>query len=362
MKDLQSYFDKAKRDDDLISKEEINDIITNIDRRNQAKPWLHIPPIFKTHLFIYVSLTFSIMLIATILSVVMLQTTPKTEQVYVPESQQRLMKLVSALNQVEENGSIKIVLFNKTEALQKKLVKATNVIPAHLRSKFELTMEKLEQVGILFKENAIVFEGNVKGHGYIALRIGATSHSVQIEERERIGVKTYESYPWFLSDEHGKQGVRYQFDSEPDVKMTNEFFENTLDQLIPIQVNRPGFKKTIFWFRQTDELMKVLESSANVLSDNPQPEQQVSTIKLELYPTITKGKVTANTTALEKTKFEISVLNSSGEVLDIPVKNQTLEPGDHNFEFDLSAYENGLYFIRVKSHPGLVTIHRLFKK
>jgi hypothetical protein len=288
MKDLQSYFNQAKKQEVLISREKINDMIIDIDRQRQSSTQtFDFPPILKTRQFIYVSLTFSIMLIAAILSVVMIQTTPTAEQVYVPESQQRLLQLVNALNQIEQSNSVKVLPFRETGALAKKVVEAKNVVPIHLRSKFELSESKLAQIGITFRPNEIIYEGNVKGHGYITFSISVNgSRAVSLSENQHDGVKIYESYPWFLSDETGYQGVRYRFDNEPELKMTNEFFENTLDQLIPIQINRPGFTKVIFWYQQTDELMKVLESSANILPEQGQQrKEQVSTIKLELYPT-----------------------------------------------------------------------------
>lgn len=175
------------------------------------------------------------------------------------------------------------------------------------------------------------------------------------------------TYPWFMTDQAGYQGLQYRFREEPALKNTSTFFLNTVDELIPIEINRPGFEKIIFWFSQTPELMNILESAARTsklteIGEDRATDKTTATIQLEIFATITRGDVHVIVDVIKKQKLEISLLNSSGEILQIPVDNLVLEKGDHPFSMDLSPFSNGLYFIRIKSDPGVTTIHRLFKQ
>jgi hypothetical protein len=221
-------------------------------------------------------------------------------------------------------------------------------------------------LGITFSDHLIRYEGNVIGKGYVSFSVEKNkSVSVSVDDVERTGVNQYIFYPWFLSDEDGSQSVRYRFDNEDALKMTNSFFFSVIDQLIPIQVTRAGFQKVIFWYSQTPELMSILESSAMISDNSARMEdahEKRKTIEIQIFPTITKGSVQIIAKVLKEQDLEISVLNSSGGVMLVPVNNQTFKEGQHNFSTDLSNFNNGLYFVRIKSNPGLVTIHRLFKE
>ena len=85
-------------------------------------------------------------------------------------------------------------------------------------------------------------------------------------------------------------------------------------------------------------------------------------LQIEIFPTITKGEVQVIANVVKKQKLEIAVLNSAGEILQILINEQVLNKGDHHFTLDLSTLREGLYFVQIKSDPGLTTIHRLFKE
>jgi hypothetical protein len=113
--------------------------------------------------------------------------------------------------------------------------------------------------------------------------------------------------------------------------------------------------------------MKILESAAMISNNtgtlpSESPDKGNRTIQIEIFPTITEDHVQVIAKVLKQQKLEMSLLNSSGEVVQVPVNNRVLKEGDHNFSMDLSTFRRGLYFVRIKSDPGLITIHRLFKK
>ena len=201
------------------------------------------------------------------------------------------------------------------------------------------------------------------GKGYVSFLVkGIWSRSVTIKSKEK-GVPEYSFYPWFMSDENGLQTVRYQFDGEDSLKMTNAFFASVVDQLIPVQVNRFGISNTIFWFAQTPELMRILESAAQVseTDDTYTAEKREASPDIQLFPTISKGPVTVTAKIFREQNLEIAVLSSSGEVLKV-VNKPRLTSGEHNVELDFTELKRGLYFVRIKSTPGLTTMHRVFKE
>ncbi|MBT1696058.1 T9SS type A sorting domain-containing protein [Fulvivirgaceae bacterium PWU4] len=368
MKKLEDYFQKAKDQEPLMNIGEVENLLSKSHAPfvTRAEAFLNL---FRKEKKLYPSLIAFTMLTFFIISLVFLQDTFKQQaeqEVFIPESQKRITRLVNNLSENSTHPSIQLKPIGGSQA------KANKHIPTHLGSAFELSEEKLKLLGITFDVDRITYEGNVKGSGYVAFNVGpaitGNGKSVIIDDNQKAGIREYDFYPWFLSDEVGHQTVRYRFDNEPALKMTNAFFYSAIDDLIPIQIQRDGFKKVIFWFSSTPKLLSLLESAANVDAGNsPRPykeglEQKKATINIELYPTITTGRVEVKTVVSKAQKLEISVLSSSGEVVLIPVALQSLKEGDHNFSFDLSGFNNGLYFVRIKSAPGLITIHRLFKE
>jgi hypothetical protein len=368
MKDLEDYFNAARKTEPPQSLQEIKNII---NRTEQPQSFSNIDQLFyKRKSFIYLSLTISTMLLTLIISLIAFQDPKSSDQeVFIPDSQQRLVRLVKGITIDSTSSAIRLSpVGRKTVYLSKDSViavqKAVESIPLHLRSTLQLPNETLILLGIIITDFNIRYEGNVKGSGFVSFYVNATHHSTSVEDGQRKGVKEYDFYPWFLTDENGKQRVRYQFNNEPPLKMTNEFFSNTMDQLIPIKVASPDGGNVIFWFSQTDALMRILESAASVPIDSGPKENEdtsASSLEIQLYPTITKGEVNVTLKTLKKQQLEISVLNGSGEVIQVPVKNQTLDEGDHYFQMDLSRFEKGLYFVRVQSQPGITTVHRIFK-
>lgn len=356
MKNLEDYFNAAKKTEPMQSLQEIENMISR-HRAKQGHSIFNLDNLFyKRKSFIYLSLTFSTMLLAAILSLVMLPFQQEQEQeVFIPSSQQRIMHLVNELNRADQ--AIKVSQLGQT------VFKDTQAVPKHMRSALSLSTETMQLLGITISATEIKYEGNIKGLGFLSFAVTSKHHSGQVDENQHKGFKEYDFYPWFLSDETGKQRVRYQFDNEPPLKMTNAFFTNVMDQLIPIEVRSPGGGNVIFWFSQSDALMQILESAANLTTSpsvNTQNEPKTNSLEIELYPTITTGVVDVNLNALKKQDVEISVLNGSGEVLKV-YKNENLKEGGHSLKMDLSEFQKGLYFVRVHSQPGITTIHRIFK-
>lgn len=369
MKDLDQYFDKATRQKEIVPLPEIDEILSLKEQHVQNHSPNLLYALFHRREFGFATLSIFAVLLASITVFLVVEDRAQVDQeVFVPQAQRRVMHLVNSISASPKYGEITISQFGS----------GTNpditVIPIHLRSKFELSEDKLKLLGITFTDTLVKYEGNVKGKGYVRFSVPKASAEAPFFDTRvligptRAGIKEYDFYPWFLTDENGLQGSRYQFGGrEPAGKMTNSFFLNAIDELIPIQIDRPGFKKVIFWFSQTPQLMNILESAAMIsknteILDNPKTDRTNRTIQIEIFPTITKGDVQVIANVLKEQKLEISLLNSSGEVLQVPVNNQVLEEGDHNFSMDLSTFEKGLYFVRIKSDPGLITIHRLFKE
>ena len=368
MKDLDEYFDKAARQKEIVPLSQIDEMLSLKERHAQGQSQSSFYTLFQRKEFSFVTITIFTMLLVSIVVFLIVQDKDRVDQeVFIPQAQRRLLHLVKNISDRPENQGIKISQFG-TDANPE-----VTGIPIHLRSKFELSEDQLKLLGIRFYDEYIQYEGNVKGSGYVAFRILRTDVNppakfsfLEASGEHRPGVKEYEFYPWFMTDEAGYQGFRYRFKNEPALKTTSSFFLNVIDELIPIQIDRPGFKKVIFWFSQTPELMNILESAARIstnaeVPDGPGTDNTNRTILIEIYPTITKGEVQVNAKVLKKQKLEITLLNSSGEVVQTAVNNQVLEEGDHQFSLDLSTFRKGLYFVRIKSDPGLITIHRLFK-
>jgi hypothetical protein len=363
MKDLDQYFDKAARQEEIVTLSEISEILSRQDQNVQNRstnPWY---ALFQRRETGFAALAiFAVLLGCVIVFLGIPDRSHVDQEVFVPQTQRRVMRLVNSISANPKNGKITVSQFGTDTSPDE------TIIPIHLRSKFELSEDKLKLLGITFTDTLIKYEGNVKGKGYVSFSVLKTiSTSVSVDDKQKPGVKEFEFYPWFLSDEAGFQGVRYRFDNEPALKMTQSFFYDVIDQLIPIQVNRPGFKKVIFWFSQTPELMNILESAAMIsknteILDDVNIDRTNRTIQIEIFPTITKGEVQVIANVLMKQTLEIALLNSGGEILQIPINQQVLNKGDHHFTMDLSTLKRGLYFVRIKSDPGLTTIHRLFKE
>lgn len=369
MKDLDQYFDKAARQEEIVSLAEIAQILSRLKQDVQDHPTNPLYALFHRREIRFAALGIFAVLLGSI--VVFLSVHDRSnagQEVFVPQTQRRVMHLVNSIAASSENREITVSQFGSETTPD------VTAIPIHLRSKFELSEEKLKLLGITFTDTLIRYEGNVKGKGYLRLLVPKGAAEAPIFDSRvligptRAGAKEYAFYPWFLTNDNGLQGSRYQFGGrEPAGKMTNSFFLNAIDQLIPIQVKRPGFEIAIFWFSQTPELMNILESAAMIsknteIQNSPKTDRTNRTIQIEIFPTITKGDIQVVAKVLKKQKLEIAVLNSSGEVLQIPVNNQVLAEGDHKLAIDLSTFRKGLYFIRLKSDPGLITIHRLFKE
>ncbi|MEX1238242.1 MAG: T9SS type A sorting domain-containing protein [Cyclobacteriaceae bacterium] len=368
MKDLDHYFNKAKEEREIISLEEIRAALPGRQRtaQSQSRPLLHM--LFRRKELRFAAVGVFILLLGCMLIVSVLRDEDLDHEVFVPPAQRRVMHLVKNVSARPENEQIKVSQFGSDANPE-----ATG-IPIHLRSKFELSDEQLELLGIRFYDDYIRYEGNVAGSGYLSfgvLRAGAKwppdVYPLEVSDGPRAGVKEYQFYPWFMTDEAGYQGFRYRFNNEPALKTSSKFFLNVIDELIPIQIDRPSFKKVIFWFSQTPELMDILESAAKMterpeITEDRSTTETRTTVGIEIFPTITKGGVQVVANILKKQKLEIAILNSSGEILQIPVNNQLLEKGHHTFSMDLSTFRKGLYFVRIKSDPGLITIHRLFKE
>jgi hypothetical protein len=369
MKDLDQYFDKAARQEEIVSLAEIAEILSRQEQNVKNHPTNPLYALFHRRETGFAALAiFAVVLGSIIVFLRVPDRSHADQEVFVPQTQRRVMHLVNNIAASPENGEIAVSQFGSDTN------PGATAIPIHIRSKFELSEDKLNLLGITFTDTLIKFEGNVKGKGYLRLSVSkAAAEAPFFDSRvligpTRAGLKEYEFYPWFLTNDNGMQGSRYQFGGrEAAGKMRNSFFLNAIDELIPIQIDRPGFKKVIFWFSQTPELMNILESAARIsenteIPDDANADKTNRTIQIELFPTITKGDVQVVANVLKEQKLEIALLNSSGEVLQVPVNQQVLNKGDHHFTMDLSTLRKGLYFVRIKSDPGLTTIHRLFKE
>lgn len=370
MKDLDKYFEKAAKQKEIVSLPEIDEMLSLKTQRTWSKRLLLFSDLFQGRGFRFASWGMAIVVFGAIAFLAVNDRVGTDQEVFIPKTQRRVMHLVKTISDHPKNQEITISPFGVNAN------DGTTNIPIHLRSKFKLSEGKLKLLGITFTDELIKYEGNAKGKGYVRFSVpkaGAKAPFSTIDIRLligpiRAGVKEYGFYPWFLTDENGCQGPRYQFGGrEPEGKMTNSFFLNAIDELIPVQIDRSGFPTVIFWFSQTPELMNILESAAMIskraelLEDSGSHERR-RTIEIEIFPTITKGEVQVIVNVLKKQKLEVTLLNSSGEVLQVPVTNRLLDEGHHNFSMDLSALRKGLYFVRIQSSPGLTTIHRLFKE
>jgi hypothetical protein len=363
MKNLDQYFNKAREEREIIPLAEIEEILSLKGKHAQSQSNGLLHTLFQRKEFRLATISaFTLLLGSAVVFMAVQDKTNVGQEVFIPHAQRRVMHLVKNISARPQNAEIRISQFGSNTNPK------VTAIPIHLRSKFELSEDKLKLLGIRFTDELIKYEGNVKARGYVSFSVLTNiTTSVTVDDRQWAGVKEYEFYPWFLTDQAGHQGVKYKFDNEPALKMTNSFFYNVIDQLIPIQVTRPGFKKVIFWFSQTPELMKILESAAMVSNNaGTLPDESADkgnrTIQIEIFPTITEDHVQVIVKVLKQQKLEISLLNSSGEVVQVPVNNKVLKEGDYNFSMDLSTFRKGLYFVRIKPDPGLITIHRLFKK
>jgi|GEM_PF-6018986 len=363
MKDLDQYFEKAARQEEIVSLAEIAEMLSRPEQNVQNHPTNPWYAIFHRKETVFAALAIFAVLLGSIVVFLGVPDRSRVDQeVFVPQTQRRVMHLVSSISASPKNEKITVSQFGTDTSPD------GTTIPIHLRSKFELSEDRLKLLGITFTDTVVKYEANVKGKGYVSFSIEKTiSTSVSVDDKQKSGVKEFEFYPWFLSDEDGFQGVQYRFENEPALKMTKSFFYDAIDQLIPIQVNRPGFTKVTFWFSQTPELMDILESAAMIsenikIPDDETADKRNRTIEIEIFPTITRGEVQVIANVLEEQKLEIALLNSAGEILQIPIHQQVLNKGDHRFTMDLSTLGKGLYFVRIKSEPGLTTIHRLFKE
>lgn len=368
MKKIEDYLKNASEHKSIMSINEIEDTLILKTKKSRSNTDFTLHRIFQ---FIHenkLKLTLTTMLLTIIVSLFTIQDSIHQDQnIYIPESQQRIIQLVSLLNENKNKSIIKVSHFGN-EANEK-----SNNIPIHMRSKIELPNDKLKQLGIFMDDEKIIYEGNVVGSGYLKFEVrkenypkGYGSTSVTVDRYKQSSITEYTFYPWFLTDLNGKQSVRYSFDNEAELKMTDDFFLSTLDQLIPIQVSLKGFYPVIFWFSSSPELIKILESeskaSEKTISENKSYEKSSLSMEIEVFPTLLKTEVNIHANFRVKQPFEVLLLNPSGEIIQTIVKNQIMVAGEHNFSMDVSTLQSGLYFIRVQSENGRITFHRVFKE
>jgi hypothetical protein len=364
MKDLDEYFDKAARQGEIVPLAEISNLLSRKEPRAKNHAGDASRSFFRRREFAFAAFGMCVIVVGAIVLLSPVRHGRYAgQEVFVPLGQRRVMHLVKNISEGPENREIRVSQFGRGDNPQ------VSGIPIHLRSKFELSEEKLKLLGVTITDTLIKYEGNVKGKGYVSFLVPKMKNwtSVSVDDRQRADVKEYEFYPWFMSGEDGRQGVRYRFEKEPAAKMTQSFFDDVVDELVPIQVDRPGFRKVIFWFSQTPALMDILETAAMVSENDEAPGEADTdvadkTIQVEIFPTITKGEVNVVASVLKKQKLEIALLNSSGDVVQIAVDKDVVDKGDHQFTMDLSSFRQGLFFVRIKSEPGMTTIHRVFRE
>lgn len=358
MDKLDQYFDKARKTDEIIPMSGIESILSREDETRQSPHILYALLHRKELLYIATSV-----LVAGVIFLFMVLSSEKIimrpdHVVFIPDQQQRIMHLVSAIAAHPKKSLITLSQFGSGSGSE------AATIPMHLRTKFELPKDKLKLLGITLTTAQIKYEGNVIGKGYLSFSVkGFWSQSVSLDGNEKKGVPRFAFYPWFMSDEHGIQTVRYRLDGEDSLKMTNAFFTSVIDQLIPVEVNHFGTSKTVFWFAQSPDLMRILESVASVSESDKfyAPEKAEDSPEIKIFPTITTGKVTIAAQIVREQNMEITVLTSSGEVIR-RVNKQKLAIGSHSFDLELSELKEGLHFIRIKSTPGVITMHRIIKE
>lgn len=214
----------------------------------------------------------------------------------------------------------------------------------------------LESIGFEFKEQKVVYEANVDGYGYLNIRASDSSHSLSLGDRPRMnGAKRTTFYPLFVSDMKGKQRVKFRFGKEDSKKMTQEYFNQILDDLVPIAIPNPQKDKdfiAIFWFESTEELFDVLveepSKSAHTQSDAEAPAPELEKVKEPKLLVKQNPVFNALDIALTMARSEhvrIDLISVDGEPIKTLVPRTFLEAATHEYSFDLSDMQAGLYLL-----------------
>lgn len=240
----------------------------------------------------------------------------------------------------------------------------------------KLSYDLLEQLGFRIKNKTIVYEAAVKNRGYLKFIVEGKHHSVTVSDSpqgstlkiqglgfrpkdtddNQKSVKQATFYPVYLSDMTGKQRVRFRFSEEDKDKMSQDYFNRLVDDLVPIAV--PSSKDSddytaIFWFKSTKELFDALVEEpitpmvqgedSRESPKEPSIETQKPIMRVNQNPFYDRLNITYSLPRNENA--QIDLISIEGKPIKNLVSRKQHEASEFSKDFDLSIIPSGMYLL-----------------
>ncbi len=112
------------------------------------------------------------------------------------------------------------------------------------------------------------------------------------------------------------------------------------------------------YYRDSKEKSKTEEKQVNertIVDESLQFREIVSEDlqQFKIYPNPTTGEINIDYGLPEDQKITISIINSSGIIQEILIKDEPQAKGNYNYTYNGSRLKNGIYYIKVKSESGV---------
>ncbi len=342
MKPIDRYFEKARQRPGLASKDEIHQMIRQpaVAESNRSG-YREIRKLAAVITIIF--------LIGFILFLIRPEVTPPVQQAHFTDYYEfRYASLVHELQEHPEKSGIRLIASKAPD------------IPLHLTAQVQPPEEILNQLGLYTSEKNIVYKGNIQSAGFVSFSIVGERHSVYVADRQQTGEKIYDFYPLFLSDMNGRQRVKYRFVNEPEDKLTDDFFEERINTLIPIVLDVPGTDaKVVFWFLPTEELLNILEQDVShpVKDRSDFSENQIGR-EVKIYPNPATGLLNLEMDLYHE-RINITLLDINGKLVRALMPSTRVIASHGQYQFDTGDIPRGIYLLSIESDQTGRVVRRI---
>jgi len=343
MREIEKYIEALKKEPELLSQYEIENLLKapnelSIDTRNT-----------------FTTINFAIVgMIAILIALVFLLKNDSlsiSQQEYTSYYEYRYASLVQSIQKKPKTSQTQLFLTTNDN----------DEVPLHLKIYIEPPIEILNKMGFTFTETNIVYEANVASAGYVRLGMVSGRASVSISDSKKDNVETYDFYPLFLSEMDGRQGVRYSFGNESKEKLTDTFFQERRDSLIPIVVEIPGKEtKMIFWFLPTEKLFEILDDGNSKYKETEGNFNEENKKRIVIYPNPTKEFISIEINSQEDLTA-IELLDLNGQSVDILSPKVTIKNSQVFYDLDIRDLPNGIYLLSMELGENSKVVKRIIK-
>jgi len=245
---------------------------------------------------------------------------------------------------------------------------------------FELSEKELQELGFVIETDKIQITTK---SGIYYWQISLSKKSMGISPLKWFSkFEKEKAHLVFLSNKKGKQMLKWKSLGDNKDKMKNEYFANTIQNLVPIIIKQADYpniliEDQVFWFehnsllperisshfkqkysdsenKTTDEsLEKTNQSKKSCLFEEINPKITISACKL--YPNPANQSTTISFSVRERVNGSILLVSISGIEIKTLVPNTIFSETSNSFTLDLSGISSGIYIVLIKTSMGYKT-------